>query len=113
MKLEGSFAACLKAFGDTAASRPGDAEPSLRRAVQARAAALSGGSATISDGLPEVLTNYVDKVTLNAYKVTDHDVSALKQAGYSEDAVFEVTVNAALGAGLGRFERFTAVWKGG
>ena len=55
--------------------------------------------------LPEVLAGYVEKVTRFAYKVTDEDVQALVQAGYSEDAIFELTVSTALGAGLLRLKR--------
>lgn len=47
----------------------------------------------------------MDKVALHAYRITDDDVRALEAAGYSEDEVFEVTLCAALGAGLARFER--------
>jgi alkylhydroperoxidase family enzyme len=55
--------------------------------------------------VPEELIRYVDKVTKHAYKVTDADVEALRHAGYSEDAIFEITLSAALGAGLARLER--------
>jgi alkylhydroperoxidase family enzyme len=54
----------------------------------------------------------VDKVARHAYKVTDGDVAALQQAGSSDDAVFEVTVSAALGAALGRLERGMAALRG-
>ena len=51
------------------------------------------------------LAAYVDKVAKHAYQVTDDDLSRLQQAGHSDDALFEVTVSAALGAALGRLER--------
>jgi alkylhydroperoxidase family enzyme len=47
---------------------------------------------------------YLDKVRTHAYRVTDADVQALKDAGYSEDQIFEHTVSAAVGAGLARLE---------
>jgi alkylhydroperoxidase family enzyme len=53
--------------------------------------------------LPE-LAAYLDKVRRNAYKVTDHDLQALKDAGYSEDVIFEQTVSVAVAAGLLRLE---------
>ena len=34
----------------------------------------------------------------------DEDVEALRQAGYSEDQIFELTVSAALGAGFRRLK---------
>jgi alkylhydroperoxidase family enzyme len=48
---------------------------------------------------------YLDKVGRHAYKVTDADVQALKDAGYSDDEIFEQTVAAAVGAGLYRLEK--------
>lgn len=76
---------------------PGDAELELRRAVATYAA---GGEAEI----PADLRPYVDKVARNAYKVTDGDVDALREAGYSEDAIFELTLAAALGAARARLD---------
>ena len=57
------------------------------------------------DEIPAALQTYVDKVTRHAYKVTDEDVEVLKRAGYSEDAIFEITGAAALGAAILRLER--------
>jgi len=48
------------------------------------------------------MKRYVQKVTQSAYKVTDQDIETLLDAGYSEDQIFELTVSAALGAGLAR-----------
>jgi alkylhydroperoxidase family enzyme len=50
------------------------------------------------------LTSYLEKVRLYAYKVTDGDVQALKDAGFSEDQIFEQTVSVAVAAGLERLE---------
>jgi hypothetical protein len=57
------------------------------------------------DELPGELRPYVAKVANHAYRVTDEDVEALKKAGYSEDAIFEITVSTALGAAILRLER--------
>lgn len=57
------------------------------------------------DEVPAALRSYVNKVAEHAYKVTDADVEALKDAGFSEDAIFEVTASAALGAAVMRLER--------
>jgi len=48
---------------------------------------------------------YLDKVRKHAYTVTDADVQALKNAGFSDDEIFEQTVAAAVAAGLYRLER--------
>jgi len=63
-----------------------------------RRAAASGGP------LPPDLEAWTTKVRERAYPSTDREVEALLRAGHSEDATFEVTVAAALGAGLERFE---------
>ena len=55
--------------------------------------------------VPEPLTAYVEKMASQAYKVTDDDGTALRNAGFSEDQVFEATVFAAVGAGLQRLRR--------
>ena len=47
---------------------------------------------------------YVDKVRRHAYRITDEEVQALKNAGYSEDEIFEHTVSAAVAAGLERLD---------
>lgn len=51
---------------------------------------------------PPEFAPYLDKVRRRAYAVTDDDVQALKDAGYSEDAIFEQTVSVAVAAGLQR-----------
>ena len=54
----------------------------------------------------------MDNVALHAYTVTDGDIAALQRSGSSDDALFEVTVAAALGAALGRLERGLAALRG-
>lgn len=71
---------------------PGNTSPDLRCACAA------------NTEVPAPLAAYVDKVARHAYKVTDEEVQALLQAGYSEDQLFEITVSTALGAGLARLE---------
>jgi hypothetical protein len=50
------------------------------------------------------LVPYLDKVRTGAYKVTDADVQALKDAGIREDEIFEATVTVAIGEGLRRLD---------
>ncbi|MFZ0545275.1 MAG: hypothetical protein WAM60_07545 [Candidatus Promineifilaceae bacterium] len=85
--------------------------PELRQAVEAYAANLSG-SERETQPLPPELIPYIDKVTNYAYKVTDRDVQQLKEAGYSEDAIFEITLCAGAGASLARLERGMMALKG-
>ncbi len=93
---------------------PGTTSEALRRAIEARSAAIGGRqpSAAAAVEIPAALAPYVDKVARHAYKVTGGDLAALAAAGYSEDAIFEVTLAAALGAGLSRLERGLAALHG-
>jgi alkylhydroperoxidase family enzyme len=63
-----------------------------------RAAAEPGRTA------PAELSDYLEKVRLHAYKVTDRDVDELKAAGLTEDEIFEQTVSVAVAAGLERLD---------
>ncbi len=90
----------------------GVTDPSLRQAVEARAAQLGGGAAARA-ALPAGLSTLVDKVALRAFEVTDDDLAGLRRAGYSEDAIFEIVVSAELGAGLGRLARGLTALKDG
>lgn len=84
-------------------TKPAVLSPTLRQMIEAHAAGLSGGVRPAGE-LPPELVNYVDKVARYAYKVTDQDVQDLKENGYSEDMIFEITLCASLGAGLARLE---------
>jgi hypothetical protein len=48
-------------------------------------------------GVAEPMRPLVDKVTRNAWKVTEEDVAAPKAAGVAEDEIFELVVAASLG----------------
>ena len=48
------------------------------------------------------LESYLDKVRTRAYTITDADVQAVKDAGVSEDEIFERTVAVAVGEGRRR-----------
>lgn len=70
---------------------PGHLPPALRRAA-----------ATLG-ALPAPYAGYVEQVATQAYRLTDADVGALLAAGTSEDEVFEISVSAAVGAGMRRY----------
>lgn len=53
---------------------------------------------------PADMTPYLEKVRNGAYAITDEDVDALKNAGFSEDEIFEQTVVTAIGEGLRRLD---------
>ena len=81
--------------------------------MEQQAAIHAGRLSGSGPRLPQELESYVDKVARHAFKVTDADIEALRDSGYSEDAIFELTLSAALGAGIARLERAMAAMKGG
>jgi alkylhydroperoxidase family enzyme len=106
-----THAANSQRLSEAVLTGPGDTEPSLRRAVEAWSARPGGRPISNADAFPPELASYVKKVALYAYKTTDEDIEALLKAGYSEDAIFEITLSAALGAGMARLERGLAALK--
>ena len=91
----------IQAVADAILKAVGDLTPMLRHGALARAAELAGSSQAVSR-LPPPLGNFVEKVARHAYKVTDSDLDALHEAGYSDDAIFEAVIATAVGAGLSR-----------
>ena len=63
--------------------------------------------AAAAPAAPPAMDAYLAEVRTRAYTVTDADVDALKDAGLSEDEIFEQTVAAAIGEGLRRLDRAT------
>lgn len=76
---------------EAAGRGPGETAPALR------AAAFAGRD------LPADLAPLVETMRQHAYRVTDADVASLRSA-HSDDALFEVIVNGALGAANQRLE---------
>jgi hypothetical protein len=66
--------------------------------VAARRAAFNGQADD------PAVARYLGIVRMHAYRVTDEDVERLRAAGLGDDAIFELTVAAALGAGVERLE---------
>jgi len=89
--VEGRHAEVFEALRRAVLDGPGELSPEVRRAIAA-------GDA------PEPLGSYLEKVRRHAYKVVDRDIEALKEVGWSEEALFEVTVAGAVGEGLRRLE---------
>jgi hypothetical protein len=108
----GRYTAYTALLVDRVLAAPGHTPRELRRRVLARAAQLGGTPGSGAEDVPPALAAYVDKVAQHAYTVTDEDVGALQRAGTSDDALFELTVSAALGAALGRLERGLAALRG-
>ena len=86
---------------------PGETSRTERESIASRAAVLGGGDPSTGrdDRLPAPARSYIEKVALHAHEITVEDMEALKAVGYSEDAIFEITLAAALGASVARLER--------
>ena len=88
-----------------AADRHADRIAALRRAVfdsDAVTDRATRAEAAIGGDVPDPLASYLTKVREASYRITDADadVAALRNAGHSEEEIFELTVAAALGAAL-------------
>src|SRR5258708_13341353 len=58
--------------------------------------------------IPAALRGLVEKLEARPWTVTDDDFTKLRQAGYSEDQIFELASAAAAGAGVKHFETVLA-----
>lgn len=81
-------------------SADGETSPELRRAVEAFVTAQWGVTRPGAPEVPPELVGYLKKLARGAYKLVDEDVSALREAGYSTDALYELTMVGATGAAL-------------
>jgi hypothetical protein len=89
------------AYGEAAHGRHADEIAALLQAVLTSPGATDPvlrGAAYRGDAVPGLLADYLAKVRTQSYRVTDDDVNRMLTAGYSEDAVFELTIATALGA---------------
>ena len=55
--------------------------------------------------LEAVLGHAANKVVFESYKVVDRDFEALNDAGYSDDAIVDITLAAAAGAAMARLQK--------
>jgi len=69
----------------------------IERALHGAGKAAGDARRAAFDNAGSPAAALIDKVTKTAWKVTDEDVAAAKQAGLSDDEIFELVVCAALG----------------
>jgi alkylhydroperoxidase/carboxymuconolactone decarboxylase family protein YurZ len=74
----------------------GTASPSDRRA------------AFDNSGLTEPLRTLVNKVALDASRITDEDIAGARRSGLSEDQIFEIVVCAAVGQAARQYDNALA-----
>jgi hypothetical protein len=85
-------AEAVSAVHDAVLTSPGATD------AAARELAFGGGGAS------DLLASYAAKVQEASFRVTDADIKVLRAEGLSEDAVFELTLAAALGAANRRLD---------
>jgi hypothetical protein len=107
------YAQLVQALIDSVLRSPGAMDPALRAAAESRAAQIATADTDSAGSLPPELAPFVEKVARHAYEVTEDDLAALRRAGYSEDAIFEITISTALGAGQARLRRALSVLQEG
>ncbi len=73
-----------------------ESDGTLDRTVRRAAAGLGDAK------LPAALVSLVDTIRRHAYRVSDADIVALQDAGYSDDQLYELVTATALGEGLRR-----------
>lgn len=112
MRRDDRHAALTQMLMTSVRTLPGAITLQLRTQVETYVVQLNGSSTEDAGELPLDLYQYINKVALHAYKVTDEDIFALLKAGYSEDAIFEITVSAALGAGMMRLRQGLGALRG-
>ena len=101
----------LNAAREELFAHKGSLSAELRRSVEGYAAAQWGAERPACD-LPVVLQSYVQPLSLHAYQVHDRLVHELRDAGYSDQDLFELTLLAAFGAALAAQERLYALLYG-
>jgi hypothetical protein len=92
---------------EPAAATHGDRVAELCRAVLTAAGATdpdTRASAFDGIGVPDPWRDYVAKVRESSYRITDADIENLVAGGCTEDAIFEMTLAAAVGAASERLD---------
>jgi hypothetical protein len=64
----------------------------------------TGAAGADGVGLPAAVIPVIQKIRNHAYKVTDDDIAALRAAGLDDEAIFELTVAAAVGTAARRLD---------
>jgi len=82
---------------DALLTQPGETTSSLRREILERNRFGSGS-------VPEDIQPLVDKIAHQPWSVNDQDFDRLRAAGHSDGQLYDITLAAALGAALRRFD---------
>lgn len=88
-RIQKVISSLLESAGETAIP--------LRRVIFERARTNNGA-------VPENLAVLVEKIAERPWTVTDDDILQAREAGYSEDQIYELVLAAAAGAGVRRLD---------
>ena len=88
-------------------SADGCTAPELRHDIEAFVRAQWDEQESAPE-LPSELIGYMRKLALHAYRITDEDIDALREAGYDDDRLYEVTVVGAFTSALVGLEHLYA-----
>lgn len=90
----------VEAGRDRLLSAPGETDARLRRAVEAFVMDRWKHPRPGAPEFPEVLEGYVEKLALHAYRIVDEDVEAVREAGYTDEGIYELTIVGSFAAAL-------------
>lgn len=91
----------------------GETSTQLRLAIEGFVFARWGDARPDAPALPADLEGYLGKLALHAYRIVDEDLDALREAGYSKDAIYEITIVGSFAAGLVGIEHLFEAMYGG
>ena len=81
----------------------GELDPDVRQAIFDRSASHAYAMPPDHSPFPEALEKLTDLVSTQVYKVDDSHIAQLRAEGFSEDAILEAILSAAVSAGASRF----------
>ena len=87
----------------------GDLSIPQRDGIRRFVAARSGGPDDAPQGLPKSWQALLVKIADAPYRVVDEDLDALRDAGLSEGAIFDLVLSASVAAGEARLRRVHAL----
>jgi alkylhydroperoxidase family enzyme len=86
----------------------GATDPALRRSVEAFVTEQWAYQRENADPVPIELETYLRKLSLHAYRITDEDVDTLREAGLTDEMIYEVTMVGSIAAALIGLEKLYA-----
>ena len=94
-------------------TKEGATSLSLRRSVEAFVLAQWGVERSNAEPVPNELETYLKKLSLHAYKVTDAYFEAMREQGFTDEELYEITIVGSIGAALVGLEKlYEALYRG-